>query len=181
MEKKSVGFTLIELLVVLSIISLLMGILLPSLGMVKRKTKSLVCKSNLRNIAMGFHTYLDDNRDIMPPAAQVPSVNITKRPITYYLLPELAEEKKIFKCTADTGGQPKYDTEGTSYEYSMMLGGRKVGKSFLTIRWKFREDEIHVLYDMEAFHNKPGKSDSRNYLYADGHVSDRQDREIPKD
>ena len=45
MKKK--GFTLIELLVVLAIIAMLLAILMPALGKVKRLAERLVCGTKL--------------------------------------------------------------------------------------------------------------------------------------
>ena len=55
------GFTLIELLVVISVVVLLLAILLPSLQAVRRKTKALVCRSNLRQWGMIWRMYTSDN------------------------------------------------------------------------------------------------------------------------
>lgn len=57
------GFTLIELLVVISIIALLLAILMPALSMVKEKAKSLLCRSNLRQISLAFVMYAMNNDD----------------------------------------------------------------------------------------------------------------------
>ena len=61
MMRKRKGFTLIELLVVISIIALLLAILMPSLGMVKKKAQATVCKSNLKQWGLVFTLYTVDN------------------------------------------------------------------------------------------------------------------------
>jgi prepilin-type N-terminal cleavage/methylation domain-containing protein len=55
------GFTLIELLVVISIIALLMAVLMPALQRVKEQGKSMACQANLRQWALYFSMYTDDN------------------------------------------------------------------------------------------------------------------------
>jgi len=57
------GFTLIELLVVISIIALLMSILMPALGAVKKKAKDVMCKSNLSQWGKVWGMYAADNDD----------------------------------------------------------------------------------------------------------------------
>ncbi len=57
------GFTLIELLMVIAIISVLMGILMPVLGRVRKQAWQSVCKSNLRQIGMGAILYAQDFDD----------------------------------------------------------------------------------------------------------------------
>ena len=55
------GFTLIELLVVISIIALLLSILMPALSKVKAKAQSVVCRSNVKQMHLGWFMYAGDN------------------------------------------------------------------------------------------------------------------------
>ncbi|NQT02498.1 MAG: prepilin-type N-terminal cleavage/methylation domain-containing protein [Planctomycetes bacterium] len=57
------GFTLIELLVVIAIIAVLMAILMPSLNRAREQGKRAVCLSNLKQLALAWIMYADENDD----------------------------------------------------------------------------------------------------------------------
>jgi prepilin-type N-terminal cleavage/methylation domain-containing protein/prepilin-type processing-associated H-X9-DG protein len=59
-------FTLIELLVVIAIIALLISILLPTLAAVKAQARETVCQTNLRQLAIGFQSYLAESNGFLP-------------------------------------------------------------------------------------------------------------------
>jgi prepilin-type N-terminal cleavage/methylation domain-containing protein len=63
---KRVGFTLIELLVVISIIALLLAILVPTLQRVRKHTKSVVCKLNLKQWGTIWATSVEENDGFFP-------------------------------------------------------------------------------------------------------------------
>ncbi|MCA9244020.1 MAG: DUF1559 domain-containing protein [Phycisphaerales bacterium] len=64
MTQRRGGFTLIELLVVVAIIALLVAILLPSLDKAREQARTAVCVSNLRQLGVGVHGYLTEDRDL---------------------------------------------------------------------------------------------------------------------
>jgi len=57
------GFTLIELLVVIAIIALLIGILLPSLGLARETAKKVQCQSQMRQIMTAWTAYTLDFKE----------------------------------------------------------------------------------------------------------------------
>jgi prepilin-type processing-associated H-X9-DG protein/prepilin-type N-terminal cleavage/methylation domain-containing protein len=59
-------FTLIELLVVIAIIAILASFLLPALKNVKSMAKSTLCKSNLKQLFLGFNQYSDEWQGYFP-------------------------------------------------------------------------------------------------------------------
>ena len=57
------AFTLIELLVVISIITVLISILLPTLKEARESARSVICLNNLRQIGMASDMYADANKN----------------------------------------------------------------------------------------------------------------------
>ncbi len=60
------GFTLVELLVVVSIISILMGLLLPTLARSREASRAMVCASTQRQLAQGLLSYGADQLEWIP-------------------------------------------------------------------------------------------------------------------
>ena len=71
-NKKQIGFTLVEILVVISIITVLLAILLPTLGKVRDSAKNIVCMSNLRQIGTAITTYSMDYYGSIPVGPKAP-------------------------------------------------------------------------------------------------------------
>jgi prepilin-type N-terminal cleavage/methylation domain-containing protein/prepilin-type processing-associated H-X9-DG protein len=69
----SQGFTLVELLVVIAIVAILAGLLLPSLGSAKERSKGTACLSNLRQIGIAIRAYAEDSAGAIPYGPKAPN------------------------------------------------------------------------------------------------------------
>ena len=66
--RKKQAFTLIELLVVIAIIAIIAAILFPVFQKVRENARRAACLSNLKQLAMAFTQYTQDNDERMPGA-----------------------------------------------------------------------------------------------------------------
>lgn len=98
--KPPYGFTLIELLVVIGIISVLMGILLPTLNLVREQARKISCQSNMRQMGLALQTYLPDSDYWLPPS----SCHISNpKEHWLYILTQYTKEDLLVRCPSDKG------------------------------------------------------------------------------
>ena len=60
------AFTLIDVLVTMVVIGVLIGIMLPSMAVVRETTRRVVCSSNIRQMGLGISMFADDNHGMLP-------------------------------------------------------------------------------------------------------------------
>lgn len=197
--KRAAGFTLIELLVVLTIMSVLIGILLPVLPRVRDAARRTVCQSNLRQIGLGLLDYQDKNREEFPRARYMPRPWLsadTDPAINVALGDYLDSDSDVWQCPGDhevhaaeyTDDEGNLQTCGVSYTYTTGLSGRTFEDSFFARFLRLQPSDVPVLYDYdgsvaevevpEGFDEDEFRPETtidffhekRSFLYADGSV-----------
>jgi prepilin-type N-terminal cleavage/methylation domain-containing protein len=137
------GFTLMELLVVISIITLLIALLQPSLRSSREVARRAICGTQIRQVAVAFTTYADDNR-VYPGVGGGGYPRITTSPwvncevghhfngapadIKTGTLYNYARDPLVYRCPNDDGRNPYFPTyqpQTISYTLPNWWLGRK--------------------------------------------------------
>lgn len=187
---RAAGFSLIELLVVMSIIALLIGILLPTLGPAMNAGRQTRCAANLRGIGQGIELYKNDYREVMPVARYMPRPWLSGDPAPSFndALEQYIEPLSLaYQCPGDrvvfeieyTDDSNVTRRGGSSYTYSSGLSGERIEESWFVQRLRLSPNVIPVMRDFDGgtYETSDGRfitvqffHDKRRLLYADGSV-----------
>lgn len=184
------GFSLIELLVTISIITVLIGILLPTLPRVRDAARRTACGVNLRSVGQAVELYKNDFKEVFPIAKYMPRPWLSgdQDPSFNEALSRYIEsDSEAWTCPGDKVVHVStfLDDTGTdtacevSYTYVSGVGGQRFEQTFFATRVNLPADETPIAHDFDGgtFEREDGDlvpvdffHSTRNLLFADGSV-----------
>ena len=141
-----------------------MGLLLPAVQAARNSARRTQCLSQMKQIGIALNMYMDSNREILPFAAQLPTLTPDQPSLTVAIGPFIENNDGPFWCPID---KIYFPVQRISYEYQATP---LAGKTRLQAMRGRPSDTVIVLFDYDPFHGTPGKPFSRNALYLDGHA-----------
>jgi prepilin-type N-terminal cleavage/methylation domain-containing protein/prepilin-type processing-associated H-X9-DG protein len=124
------GFTLIELLVVIAIIAILAAILFPVFAQARESARRTTCLSNLKQIGLAMHMYIQDYDEMIPSVIHDPA--LPNDPDFWVIVQPYVKNAQVFYCpdrtewTMPTGddcsGQEAFNPEQRCIGYGFNWG-----------------------------------------------------------
>lgn len=111
-DRSRAGLTLIEILIVVGIIVVLAGLLLPTLGWLRTKSRQTACTSNLAQLGAATLVYAELEGGRLPASQNWRATRPERSSAWFNQLPRLLSERKIsrpgsiFQCPAFDGAAP---------------------------------------------------------------------------
>jgi prepilin-type N-terminal cleavage/methylation domain-containing protein/prepilin-type processing-associated H-X9-DG protein len=117
------GFTLVELIVVISIISILISIVMPSLGKARSSAFTAVCTSNLRNINNALSHYVNSYNQLWPTTIGLSKLPSRRLPVARQLTQlNLVAQLKPWLKNQDVWFDPVVPADGVEASFARVAG-----------------------------------------------------------
>lgn len=164
------GFSLVELLTAIAIIGVLAALVTPAAQQVRARGRAAQCVNNLHQLGLAIQVYAQENSQKFPAVEPMPSQPIIPSAplpsLRAALLKCVQGSDTVFRCPSD---KVRWPVEDGSYEWCYTFNNDLVDAPQA---WRFNipPERAAVLYDYDNVHGDQGGTQTKNVLYADGHV-----------
>lgn len=93
--RSALAFSLVELLVVIAVVTLLLGLLVPSLARARDSARLVLCQSNLHQLGLAWTMYAGDAHDRVMPLAYTSPEDTRGGPAIYWFGDEGAADRPV--------------------------------------------------------------------------------------
>ncbi len=107
-----------DVLVSLAVITILIGILLPSFAMVRESARRVICASNLRQVGLGLNMYAQGSNEWLPPSVFLPASNA--RNSSSPGQPELMDTLRTSRANFPDRPWGQWDGLGLMYQHEIL-------------------------------------------------------------
>jgi prepilin-type N-terminal cleavage/methylation domain-containing protein len=155
------GFSLVELLIVIAVIVILIGLLLPAVGMARAKSRQAQCTNNLTQLHKAY-TVASDKLPQPVQAAQWPQK----------LPPFLEQETKVFNCPDNVppASSASYGMNSRAFRMADQDNGRIVLLDYKQVEVKVVGQTIAQLNTSWPAEYAARHFQQQNVVFGDGHV-----------
>lgn len=181
------GVTLIELLVVIAVITVMLGVLLPSFSKAREQARRTICVANMKQIGAGIYAYALENRDhgpaVMDPMGTTAPRSLLSRAGKYVNLGLLRKANILpdaapFYCPSQSefsfASNPSLIPAGTvagSYAYGIHVPSRKSPVMGAIRHLALASDDFTARLGALAGIGRSTHRTGYNVLYTDGSAS----------
>jgi prepilin-type N-terminal cleavage/methylation domain-containing protein len=116
------GFTLVELLVVVAIVAVLMGILIPSVGLARRTAQETHCLSNMRAMTAALQGYLNVNAEQFPISSHTTG-DVARADAWVQSLVSFGFDGDVRTCPADPYAASRPTSYATNTYFEPLVAG----------------------------------------------------------
>ncbi len=156
------GYTLLEVIAAVVILIILAALFIPNMRGALGRAGEARCMANMRNITVGLHGYLQDNKGVWP---QGPNLNDEKPWEAFWLnvLKPYSIDEKTWQCpTMDSQlaskGMPREERPKVSYVPTLFSAEPNIATRWATQPWLIERANAHQNGALIAFQDGSIKS-----------------------
>lgn len=116
------GFTIVELLVTMAVVAILIGLLVPGMGMIRRASLETRCLANLRTMATALHSYFNTSNEQYPISSHTTG-DVSRADAWMQALAAHGFDGAVRICPADPYGEERVTSYAINTYFEPLVPG----------------------------------------------------------